>query len=219
MKRPKPDEDRAPGQTIPVRARILNAAFMVLQERGYAATSTREIAARAKVSKRELYAQFGSKEGILGALIAARAAKMRQPLEHPDVHDRASLVATLRAFGAGFLGQLCDPAVVSIFRLAIPKAYVLLTSGAERSPEMSRALDSKARAPVRAAVEALMRQARAAGLVAGEPSAMMARFLALLTGEVHVPLLLGLVATPEPSELVRSAKAATDAILRLYGSD
>ena len=47
----------------------------------------------------------------------------------------------------------CDPAVVSIFRLAI--------SGAERSPEMSRALDSKARAPVRAAVEALMRQARA----------------------------------------------------------
>ena len=211
MKRPKPDEDRAPGQTIPVRARILNAAFMVLQERGYAATSTREIAARAKVSKRELYAQFGSKEGILGALIAARAAKMRQPLEHPDVHDRASLVATLRAFGAGFLGQLCDPAVVSIFRLAI--------SGAERSPEMSRVLHDEARAPVRAAVEALMRQARAAGLVAGEPSAMMARFLALLTGEVHVPLLLGLVATPEPSELVRSAKAATDAILRLYGSD
>ena len=211
MKRPKPAEDCASGETIPVRARILNAASLVLQERGYTATSTREIAARAKVSKRELYAQFGSKEGILGALIASRAAKMRQPLEHAEVHDRASLVATLRAFGVAFLEQLCDPAVVSIFRLAI--------SAAERSPEMSRVLDSKARAPVHAALEALMRRARSAGLVAGEPSAMTARFLALLTGEVQVALLLGLVATPEPSELMRSAKAATDAVLRLYGSD
>lgn len=211
MKRPRPAEDRPPGETIPVRARILNAAFMVLQERGYAATSTREIAARAKVSKRELYAQFGSKEGILGALIASRAARMRQPLEHAEVHDRASLVAALRAFGVAFLAQLCDPAVVSIFRLAI--------SGAERSPEMSRVLHRTARVPVRAAVEALMARARSAGLVAGDPSVMTARFFALLTGEVHVALLLGLVATPETSELVRSAKGTTEAMLRLYGSD
>jgi len=211
MTRAKPARDGAQGETIPVRARILSAAFMVLQERGYAATSTREIAARAKVSKRELYTQFGNKEGILGALIASRAARMRQPLEHAEVHDRTSLVTTLRAFGVGFLGQLCDPAVVAIFRLAI--------SGAERSPEMSRVLDGKARAPIRAAVEALMRAARTAGLLTGEPSAMTTRFLALLTGEVHVALLLGLVATPEPSELARIAKAATDILLQLYGSD
>jgi len=194
----------------PARARILNAAFLVLQERGYAATSTREIAARAKVSKRELYSEFGSKEGILGALIASRAARMLQPLDHVEVHDRAALVTTLRVFGANFLQQLYDPAVVSMFRLAI--------SGAEQSPEMSRVLDTRARAPIRAALEALMRQARSAGAVAGEPSAMAGRFFALLTGEIHVALLLGLVGTPEPSELARSAKAATDAVLRIYGS-
>jgi len=210
MKRGKPAEECPPGETIPARARILNAAFAVLQERGYAATNTREIAARAKVSKRELYAQFGSKDGILGALIAARAAKMRQPLEDPEVRDRASLVATLRAFGAGFLEQLCDPAVVSIFRLAI--------SGAERSPEMSRILDSQARAPVRAAVEALMKRARSAGLLAGDPTVMAARFFALLTGEIHVPRLLGLVATPGPPDLARAATAATGALLQLYGA-
>ena len=39
------------------------------------------------------------------------------------------------------------------------------------------------------------------------------------SAEVQVALLLGLIPTPGPSELVRSAKAATDAILRLYGSD
>jgi len=197
-------------ETIPVASRILNAAFLVLRERGYAATSTREIAARAKVSKRELYAEFGSKEGILGALIATRAARMQKPLDHAEVRDRASLVATLRAFGVNFLQQLCDPAVVSIFRLAI--------SGAEQSPEMARVLDGKARAPIRAAVETLMRQARSAGLLTGDPSLMTARFFALLTGEVHVPLLLGLVATPGPSQVMRTAKAATDALLQLYGS-
>ena len=211
MKRSKSAEDGPAAETSPARARILNAAFRVLQERGYAATSTREIAARAKVSKRELYAHFGSKDGMLGELIASRAARMRQPLEQAEVDDRASLVASLRAFAVAFLTQLCDPPVVSMFRLAI--------SGAERSPEMSRVLDRKARAPVHAAVEALMRRAKSAGLLSGDPSAVTDRFFALLTGEVQVPLLLGLIPTPEPSDLVRTAKAATDAILRLYGSE
>ncbi|MBV8653445.1 MAG: helix-turn-helix transcriptional regulator, partial [Alphaproteobacteria bacterium] len=49
-------------------------------ERGYAGASTLEIATRAKVSKRELYALFGNKQGILTALISSRATRMRQPL-------------------------------------------------------------------------------------------------------------------------------------------
>jgi len=40
-----------------VRARILEAAFAAFMEKGYATTSTLEIATRARVSKRELYAE------------------------------------------------------------------------------------------------------------------------------------------------------------------
>ncbi len=43
------------------RDRILAAALQALAESGYAATSTLEIATRAQVSKRELYALFGNK--------------------------------------------------------------------------------------------------------------------------------------------------------------
>jgi AcrR family transcriptional regulator len=42
--------------------------------------STLEIATRAKVSKRDLYALFGSKRAMLAACIKERAARMRQPL-------------------------------------------------------------------------------------------------------------------------------------------
>jgi AcrR family transcriptional regulator len=60
---------------LPPRQRaILAAAFSVLMDQGYAGASTLEIATRAKVSKRELYAEFGSKQGILEALIATTAA-------------------------------------------------------------------------------------------------------------------------------------------------
>jgi AcrR family transcriptional regulator len=41
-------------------------------------TSTRESARQAEVSKRELYAIFGSKQGILAAMIEGRAAWIGQ---------------------------------------------------------------------------------------------------------------------------------------------
>src|SRR5262249_54784591 len=130
------------------RDRILGAAFALLHERGYAATSTREIAARARLSKRELYAEFGSKEGIFGALIETRAARMRQPLEEVAIGDRAALAATLRRAGAVYVQLLCDPAVVAIFRLTI--------SAVEHAPELSRIFKEHAYAPYRRLLQELM---------------------------------------------------------------
>ena len=78
---------------VPVRERILSAAFSAFMEAGYAATSTLEIATRAKVSKRELYAEFGSKHGILQALIASTAERMQAPLMPPEMGDRHAFSA------------------------------------------------------------------------------------------------------------------------------
>jgi AcrR family transcriptional regulator len=51
------------------RARILDAATDAFLENGYEITSTADIAKRAKVSKRELYAYFQDKQDILAAVI------------------------------------------------------------------------------------------------------------------------------------------------------
>ncbi len=57
--------------------RILGAAFKAFTEDGYAGTSTLDIATRAKISKRDLYANFGSKHAVLVACIMSRAERMR----------------------------------------------------------------------------------------------------------------------------------------------
>ncbi len=63
------------GQTDqkPARDRIVGAAMRAFMELGYAAASTLEIATRAQVSKRELYALLGSKQAMLAACISDRA--------------------------------------------------------------------------------------------------------------------------------------------------
>ena len=62
-----------------MRARILRAAFQAFTENGYAGTSTLQIATRAKVSKRDLYAIFANKQAMLVACIKTRLEKMRMP--------------------------------------------------------------------------------------------------------------------------------------------
>src|ERR1051326_9424308 len=92
-----------------VRARILDAAFAAFQERGYAATSTLEIATRARVSKRELYALVGNKHKMLIAAIGHRAKRLQAPADMPTLCDRATLAHVLTVFGAQLGREVTDP--------------------------------------------------------------------------------------------------------------
>jgi len=209
MKRRTPDSDCAPDGPGSARTRILDAAFDVLRAHGYSATQTREIAARAKVSKRDIYSEFGSKDGIFAALIATRAERMRRPAMEPDVGSREAFAATLRRVGVAMLEQLYDPAVVSMFRLAI--------ASAEDAPELARIMERNAFQPNQRAMGEMMSAAIQAGVLTGEASALSARFFALLTGGAHVSILLGIAEPPKPRELARHSAEAADAFLRLHG--
>ena len=52
------------------RARVLDAARRLFAERGYAATTTADVARRANVSEGILFHHYGSKEGLLEAVAA-----------------------------------------------------------------------------------------------------------------------------------------------------
>jgi AcrR family transcriptional regulator len=190
------------------RSRIIDATFHVLMERGYAGASTREIARRARVSKRELYALFESKEGILAAMIGGRAARMRQPLVLPDVVDRVALAETLRQFGISLLREGSKPEVTAVFRLAVAEA--------ERAPDLARRLDADGRQPTRAALVAFLVRAAERGLIVGETPTMATRFLTLLWGDLQMTLLLRLAEPPAPAEIERRAGSAVAAFLSLY---
>src|SRR5215470_279836 len=107
------------GDAAAVRARILAAAFTAFMKNGYAAASTLEIATRARVSKRELYALVGNKQKMLIACIRERAKRLDVPADLSVPRDRETLARVLAAFGAKLVREVSDPTVVDVFRLAI----------------------------------------------------------------------------------------------------
>ena len=178
-------------------------------ELGYSDTSTLEIATRAKVSKRELYALVGSKQDILVACITGRVGRMRPlPPDAPPPQDRQSLAALLTAFGVQLLTELTHPAVVGTHRLAIAEV--------NRAPEVAQALQSKGRRTTRALLREILQQARSAGLVSDDSAEMTEQFMALLWGDLLVNLPLGATEAPGAAEIRRRADSATRALLLLH---
>ena len=191
-----------------VRERILTAAFEAFQERGYASTSTLEIATRARVSKRELYALVGNKRKMLIAAIGERAKRLQASADMPILRDRATLARVLTAFGARFVREVSDPHVVAVFRLAIAEAV--------QAPAVARTLDSLGRETSRAALRHIMSEARTAGLIDGRPADLGEQFAGLLWRDLLISLLLGVAERPTPRAIEARARDAADAFLRLH---
>src|SRR5271155_94307 len=192
----------------PTHERILGAAFKSFTEDGYAATSTLEIARRAKVSKRDLYANFGSKHEVLVACIKSRAERMRLPLDLPTPRSRQALASALTAFATNLVREGSHPSVIATFRLAIAEAT--------RSPEIARALGA-ARDATSGTLADLLASVQDTGLIGpGEPAEMAAQYLGLVWEGLRVELLLGIATTPGPAEAERRATKATAAFMQLH---
>jgi AcrR family transcriptional regulator len=193
---------------IKARERILEAAFRAFRKSGYAKASTLEIATRARVSKRELYALVGNKQKILIASISERAKRLAVPANLPALRDRETLEQVLVSFGATFVREVSDPAVIGVFRLAIAEAV--------QAPEVARTLDSIGREASRAALRKIMAEAQASGLLTGRPAELAERFGGLLWRDLLVSLLLGVIKRPNPREIAGRARDAAAAFLQLH---
>ena len=191
-----------------VRARILDAAFVLFMKNGYDATSTLEIATRSHVSKRELYALVGNKQEMLVACISMRAKRLQVPDDLPVPPDREALGRVLVSFGTHLVREITDPTVIAVFRLAIAEAV--------HAPEVAQALDSIGRETSRAALRQIMARAQASGLLNGRPAELGEQFGGLLWGNLMVSLLLGVAERPNARELAARARDAAAAFLQLH---
>jgi AcrR family transcriptional regulator len=199
-----------PGDGSP-RERLLEAAFAVFREHGFADASTLDIATRAQVSKRDLYAQFDSKQAMLAACITERAGLMRRPLNLASQvpESREALEATLVQFGKSILHGLSDPDVLAVYRLAIAESA--------RTPHIARTLDQAGREANHLALGAWLANAQAHGLLgAGNPAAMATHFLATLGGTLLIQLLLRVRDAPTAGEIESRARTASESLALLY---
>lgn len=94
------------------RARILDQALVSFATAGYGATSLDSLAARLGVRKQTILHHFGTKEGLLGAVVDRSAAELAATLEQ-----------ALAAAGPGF--ARVEALVRAIFRLAARRPELL----------------------------------------------------------------------------------------------
>ena len=194
------------------RERILEAAFSAFMRLGYGGTSTAEIARLARVSKRDLYANFASKQAMLAACVSERADRMQRPLALPAPTDRDSLLRTLVEFGTAIVREVSRPEVLATYRLAIMEA--------DNAPDVARTLDRHGREANFTALADLLTAACSRGLLgSGEPTEMAWLFMSLLMGGgLLVRLLMRVTAEPDAVEAGHRAELAARCLLRVYGA-
>jgi len=98
------------------RARTLKAARDLFFQKGFAQTSTSEIARRAGTSKSTLYSAFGSMEGLLRAVIESEVNRFGGASQ-PPIDSYASFRAVLIDFCASLLAFLNQPETIHFARL------------------------------------------------------------------------------------------------------
>ena len=85
--------------------RILDAALDLFSEKGYEASTTKEIAERAVVNEVTLFRHFGSKENIFVQLVE-RETNIREDIQHLDLEPSDDMVADLTRIGTYMLKNM-----------------------------------------------------------------------------------------------------------------
>lgn len=89
------------GDDDDVRARIFESALRLFSQRGYAATSLREVAADAGASKPMIYYYYGSKEQLYGSIVQQILAEMASAIRRrltSAANPRERLLEFCRAY-------------------------------------------------------------------------------------------------------------------------
>ena len=189
------------------RREILAVVLDILKRDGADGLSTAAIAAAARCSKSTLYALFGSRAGILSALISqqSRTVNLMLAREFGDDDDPRARLANA---GAALLDLLTGEA-----SLAINKAAM-----ADASGDLGALLLREGRGRTAPLFAELIGRLQAKGdLGAGDGGAIFATFHGLLVGDRQIRLLLGdRSARPAGPAFATIASEAVEHIALLY---
>lgn len=196
------------------RRAILTVAQEAFLERGYAATSMSEIAARLGGSKGTLYNYFRSKEELFAAFMTEtcqeRVIAIFDAL--PPIGEGKSVRESLIDLGISLLGVLLRDEMVAIQRLVVAECG--------RFPELGRIF--YAGGPQRASQRFAdyFETAMAAGRVRRDDPYMVGRRLKdLVLSDLYMRRLWGVLDDPTPAELRAHVAQSVDIFLRAFGDE
>lgn len=111
MKNTKPTHVRASS----ARESIRTAAIQLFSEKGFAATSTREICQRARVTKPVLYYHFGSKDRLYQELLVDACNESRKQLILAAQKGKTTREKIIELLAADFAGTVRNPSLSLMF--------------------------------------------------------------------------------------------------------
>ncbi|MDQ2095837.1 TetR/AcrR family transcriptional regulator [Rhodalgimonas zhirmunskyi] len=183
---------------------IENAAYMVLEEKGYSGLSMLSVAKAAKASNETLYRWYGDKLGLFEALITRNTESVRATL---DATQGSTAISTLQQVGPALLTMLLGPRAVALNRAA----------AADASGALGRALAKSGRETMGPWIARVMARAQTEGtLSGGDPGDMAEVWFGLLIGDMQIRRVTGAVDAPSPDEIAQRAETALRRLRALF---
>lgn len=181
---------------------IEQAAYAVLDAKGYGGTSMLAIAKAAKASNETLYNWYGDKTGLFAALVRRNAAEVKALLE-AQIAAGGDAVDTLARVGPVLLRLVTSDRAVALNRAA----------AADPTGDLGRVLAAEGRETVAPLIAQVIAQGREQGRFAFDDLAMACEtWLGLLIGDIQIRRVVGRM--PQPGQETLAARA--DAALRNF---
>jgi AcrR family transcriptional regulator len=183
---------------------IAAAAYRLLEQHGFAATTMQAIAREARASMETFYRWYGDKTGLFRALIARNTAEVATRLDALDSPGLDRLQGT----GAALLTMLLGDRAVALNRAA----------AADATGTLGAALAEGGRNALLPRLHATVAQAQAAGALApdADTATLTEHWLALLLGDLQIRRVTGAMPALPPAAIAQRAETAATLLARLY---
>lgn len=162
---------------------IIQTVGDMFLEHGYSRVSINAIIAQIGGSKRDLYAQFGDKEGLFRCVIADVCRQVLDPLKALPV-DGETIEQALKSFGTIFLSVLLSDRVIALQKLVL--------SEASRYPEFAQTfVELGPVSAYRLAAEILTKKSAEGEIKVTQPQVMGALFCDMLISDLQFKIISG----------------------------
>ena len=187
---------------------ILTAAKRAFLAGGFGAVSMDTIAREAGVSKATVYAHFGSKEELFGAVIGRECELYLARFSAGELDPR-EVRASLTVLGRRFLELVLAPDAIALHRIILGEVT--------RFPALGQVFWSAGPERQRARIEAFLRSAAASGALSLPDTWLAAEhFVSLVRGEIHLRQVLRVESPAGEREIAHAVAGAVDTFVRAF---
>jgi AcrR family transcriptional regulator len=187
------------------REALLQAAAEVFFEQGFVATSIGAIIERAGGSKRNIYSEFGNKEGLFSAIVTNTADRALSTLAIEQIEGR-DLQETLTAFGRQLMAIYMSPTLIGVYRIAVTEA--------NRFPDLVKSFYEQGPGRAASQLAEVLEGAKARGEIRADDCLRVAgHFVGMIRDNLHLQVVLGLRPPPSEQEVREAVASAVEIFL------